>query len=55
VMALNGATKAQDSLDERLGKLKTPTSTNNINILNIREEVKNARELFTSRMAVLPA
>lgn len=55
VMALNDATKAQDSLDERLGKLKTPTSTNNINILNIREEVKNARELFTSRMAALPA
>src|SRR5665647_317982 len=55
VMALNGATKAQDSLDERLGKLKTPTNTNNINILNIHEEVKNARELFTSRMASLPA
>lgn len=55
VMALNDATKVQDSLDERLGKLKMPTSTNNINILNIREEVKNARELFTSRMAALPA
>jgi hypothetical protein len=49
VMALNGATKAQDSLDERLGKLKTPTPANNINILNIREEVKNARDLFASR------
>jgi hypothetical protein len=50
VLAFNGATKAQDSLDERLGKLKAPTSTNNINILNIREEVRNARDMFTSRM-----
>jgi hypothetical protein len=47
VMALNGATKAQDFLDERLGKLKAPTSTNNINILNIHEEVQRARDLFT--------
>ena len=39
VMALRGATEAQDSLDERLGKLKAPTNTNNINILNIQEAI----------------
>ena len=46
VMALRGATEAQDSLDERLGKLKAPTNTNNINILNIKEQTANARERF---------
>ena len=46
VMALRGATDAQDSLDERLGKLKAPTNTNNINILNIQEQTAHARERF---------
>src|SRR5665648_333241 len=31
VMALRGATEAQDSLDARLGKLKPETNTNHIN------------------------
>ena len=48
VMALRGATDAQDSLDERLGKLKAPTNTNNINILNIQEQTANARERFAN-------
>jgi IS30 family transposase len=47
VMALRGATEAQDSLDERLGKLKAPTNTNTFNILNIQEQTANARERFT--------
>jgi len=46
-MALRGATEAQDSLDERLGKLKAPTNTNTFNILNIQEQTANARERFT--------
>jgi len=46
VMALRGATEAQDSLDERLGKLKAPTNTNTFNILNIKEQTANARERF---------
>ena len=46
VMALRGATEAQDSLDERLGKLKAPTNTNTFNILNIKEQTTNARERF---------
>ena len=50
VMALRGATEAQDSLDERLGKLKGPTNTN-INILNVQEAVTSAREMLTSRIA----
>jgi IS30 family transposase len=49
VMALRGATEAQDSLDERLGKLKGPTNTN-INILNVQEAVTNAREVLASRI-----
>ncbi len=53
VMALRGATEAQDSLDERLGKLKAPTNTNNINILNVQEAVSSARELLTSRISGL--
>jgi len=48
VMALRGATEAQDSLDERLGKLKAPTNTNTFNILNIQEQTANARERFTN-------
>lgn len=47
IMALKGATQAQDSLDVRLGKLKAPSNTNNINILNIQEQTANARERFT--------
>jgi len=47
VMALRGATEAQDSLDKRLGKLKAPTNTNTFNILNIKEQTTNARERFT--------
>jgi len=47
VMALRGATEAQDNLDERLGKLKAPTNTNTFNILNIKEQTTNARERFT--------
>jgi len=50
VMALRGATEAQDSLDERLGKLKTPTNTN-INILNIQEAIHGARERFMSAIS----
>jgi len=46
IMALRGATDAQDSLDERLGKLKAPANTNNINILNIQEQTAHARERF---------
>lgn len=53
VMALRGATEAQDSLDERLGKLKAPTNTNNINILNMQEAVSSARELLASRISGL--
>jgi IS30 family transposase len=55
VMALRGATEAQDSLDERLGKLKTPTNTNNINILNMQEAVSSARELLASRISGIAA
>jgi len=54
VMALRGATEAQDSLDERLGKLKAPTNTN-INILNIQEAVTNAREVLASRITSIAA
>jgi len=50
VMALRGATEAQDSLDERLGKLKAPTNTN-INILNIQEAIHGARERFMSAIS----
>ena len=46
VLALRAATEAQDSLDSRLGKLKAPSNTNNINILNIQEEINGAREQF---------
>jgi AcrR family transcriptional regulator len=46
VLALRAATEAQDSLDERLGKLKAPSNTNNINILNIQEAMNGARESF---------
>ena len=46
VLALRAATEAQDSLDSRLGKLKAPSNTNNINILNIQEEINGARESF---------
>lgn len=49
VMALRGATEAQDSLDERLGKLKGSPTTN-INILNVQEAVKGAREILSSRI-----
>ena len=52
VMALRGATEAQDSLDERLGKLKGPQPTN-INILNIQEAVSSARELLSGRISGL--
>lgn len=55
VMALRGATEAQDSLDERLGKLKAPTNTNNINILNMQEAVSSARELLASRISSIAA
>jgi IS30 family transposase len=55
VMALRGATEAQDSLDERLGKLKAPTNTNNINILNMQEAVSSARELLASRISGIAA
>ena len=46
IQALRAATEAQDSLDERLGKLKASSNTNNINILNIQEVVNGAREQF---------
>ena len=54
VMALRGATEAQDSLDERLGKLKGPQPTN-INILNMQEAVSSARELLASRINSISA
>jgi len=54
VMALRGATEAQDSLDERLGKLKGPLPTN-INILNVQEAVSSARELLASRISGIAA
>jgi IS30 family transposase len=54
VMALRGATEAQDSLDERLGKLKGSQPTN-INILNVQEAVSSARELLTSRINSISA
>ncbi len=54
VMALRGATEAQDSLDERLGKLKGPQPTN-INILNVQEAVSSARELLASRISGIAA
>jgi IS30 family transposase len=53
VMALRGATEAQDSLDERLGKLKAPTNTNTFNILNIREQTANARQRFTDAIVCI--
>jgi len=46
VLALRAATEAQDSLDSRLGKLKAPSNTNNINILTIQEAIHGARESF---------
>jgi hypothetical protein len=46
ILALRAATEAQDSLDNRLGKLKAPSNTNSINILNIQEEINGAREQF---------
>jgi hypothetical protein len=48
ILALRAATEAQDSLDNRLGKLKTPSNTNSINILNIQEGINGARESFIS-------
>jgi hypothetical protein len=51
-MALRGATEAQDSLDERLGKLKGPQPTN-INILNIQEAINGAREVLSSRISCI--
>jgi AcrR family transcriptional regulator len=48
IMALRGATEAQDSLDERLGKLKGPAT--NVNILNIQEATHGAREALRSRI-----
>ncbi len=54
VMALRGATEAQDSLDERLGKLKGSQPTN-INILNVQEAVSSARELLASRISSIAA
>jgi len=53
VVALRGATEAQDSLDERLGKLKAPTNTNTFNILNIQEQTANARERFTNAIVCI--
>jgi len=53
ILALRGATEAQDSLDERLGKLKPVSNTNNINILNFQEAVTSARDVLTSRINVL--
>lgn len=46
ILALRAATEAQDSMDERLGKLKAPSNTNSINILNIQEGINGAREQF---------
>ena len=46
ILALRAATEAQNSLDERLGKLKAPSSTNNINILTLQEGINGAREQF---------
>jgi len=54
VMALRGATEAQDSLDERLGKLKGSQPTS-INILNVQEAVSSARELLASRISGIAA
>jgi hypothetical protein len=54
VMALRGATEAQDSLDERLGKLKGPQPTN-VNILNVQEAVSSAREVLAGRIAGIAA
>jgi hypothetical protein len=48
ILALRAATEAQDSLDNRLGKLKAPSNTNSINILNIQEGINGARESFIS-------
>jgi hypothetical protein len=46
IMALRGATEAQDSLDERLGKLKARTNNNTVNVLNVQEAIHGARERF---------
>ena len=46
ILALRAATEAQDSLDNRLGKLKAPSNTNSINILNIQDGINGAREQF---------
>jgi hypothetical protein len=46
ILALRAATEAQDSLDSRLGKLKAPSNTNNINVLNLQEGINGARESF---------
>lgn len=52
VMALRGATEAQDSLDERLGKLKGSPTTN-VNVLHIQEAVSSAREVLESRLSCI--
>jgi carbamoylphosphate synthase small subunit len=54
VLALRAATEAQDSLDQRLGKLKGPQPTN-INILNVQEAVTSAREVLKSRISGMSA
>lgn len=54
VMALRGATEAQDSLDERLGKLKGPAGTN-VNVFNVQEAINGAREVLTSRISGISA
>jgi hypothetical protein len=46
ILALRGATEAQDSLDERLGKLKARTNNNTVNVLNVQEAIHGARERF---------
>lgn len=55
VLALRAATEAQNGLDNRLGKLKAPSNTNNINILNIQEGINGARESFISSIVAANA
>ncbi|MFZ2499566.1 hypothetical protein [Methanosarcina sp.] len=53
--ALRGATEAQNSLDERIGKLRGSGSGTNINIFNIQEAMNGAREQLTSRITGIAA
>lgn len=55
IQALRGATEAQDSLDTRIGKLKSNESGPNVNIFNFQEAMNGARQQLTSRISCISA